>query len=138
MDDLLRKLCYKGHERIAVIEAPGKFRKKLENKLTGVQIDSVIDPRYLYDFILVFIKSPGDIDNFGPKAIHNITPDGKLWIAFKKVSPNKLPPEITRDKGWDHFEETGFKRVSQVVIDKEWSALRFRNKKFVRSSSKED
>ena len=80
----------------------------------------------------------GDIDNFGPRAIHNITPDGKLWIAYKKVSTNTPTSEITRDKGWDHFEETGFKRVSQVVVDKEWSALRFRNKKFVRSSSKED
>jgi hypothetical protein len=138
MDDLLKKLCYKSQERIAVIEAPVVIKKKLENKLEGVQIDSVIDPRYLYDFILVFIKGSDDIDNFGPKAIHNISPDGKLWVAFHKPTSRKYSSEITRYKGWDHFEETGFKRVSQIVIDKDWSALRFRNKKFVKSSSKED
>jgi hypothetical protein len=138
MDDLLKKLCYKGQERISVIEAPGVIKKKLESRLTGVQIDSFIDPRFLYDFILIFIKTPEDIDKFSPKAIHNLSPDGKLWMAFHKGTSKKYSSEINRDKGWGHFEEAGFKRVSQVVIDKDWSALRFRNSKFIKSSSKED
>jgi hypothetical protein len=30
-------------------------------------------------------------------------------------------------------EESGFRRVSQVAIDDDWSALRFRNARYVKS-----
>lgn len=138
MDDLLKKLCYKGQERIAVVEPPSTIKKKLENRLAGVQIDPFIDPRYLYDFILVFLHTSEEIYIIGPKAIHNLSPDGKLWIAYRKVASKKYPGQITKEKGWEHFEEAGLKLVSQAGIDKDWSAFRFRNKKFVKSSSKED
>jgi hypothetical protein len=138
MDDFLKKLYYKGQERISVIEAPGVIKKKLDKRLTGVQIDTFIDPRFLYDFILIFVKNKDELDNIGPKAIHNLSPDGKLWIAFHKCTSRKYSSEVNKDKGWEYFEQAGYKKVSQIVIDKDWCAMRLRNKKFIKSKPKED
>ncbi len=138
MDDLLKKLYYKGQERIAVIDSPGAFYKKLTSKLKTVQIDTSIDPRYLYDFILLFVKTQDDILRISPQAIHNISPDGKLWIAYPKGTSKKYTSEINRDHGWEQLEQAGFKRVSQISIDDDWSALRFRNKKYIKSLPKEE
>jgi hypothetical protein len=138
MDDLLKKLYYKGQERIAVIEAPAPFNKRLTSKLKGVQIDASIDPRYLYDFILLFVKTNEDVKKISHQAIHNISPDGKLWIAYPKGTSLKFTSEIDRDHGWEPFEQTGFRRVSQIAVDDDWYALRFRNKKYVKSLPKEE
>jgi len=138
MDDLLKKLYYKGQERIAVIDAPAPFNKKLAAKLKGVQIDASIDPRYLYDFIILFVMTKDDIKKISHQAIHNISPDGKLWIAYLKVTSTKYKSEVDRDNGWEPFEQAGFRRVSQIAVDDDWSALRFRNKKYIKSLPKEE
>jgi uncharacterized protein YbdZ (MbtH family) len=55
-------------------------------------------------------------------------------MAYPKGTSKSYVSDINRDHGWDIVEETGFRRVSQVAIDKDWSALRFRNTKYVKSN----
>ena len=138
MEELLKKLYYKSQNRIAVIEAPEGFLESMSGILQEVQIDVLIDPRYLYDFLLIFVSTTSDVAEMCPKAIHNLSPDGKLWIAFPKNASKKYSAKITRDKGWEPFEQSGYRRVSQISIDEDWSALRFRNKKYIKSSNKEE
>jgi hypothetical protein len=133
MDDLLKKLRYGDQNRIAVLNAPEGFMKKLAKALPSVQIDSEINARYLYDFMIVFASRSDEVKRLGPACIHNLSDDGKLWMAYPKGKSQKYATDINRDHGWESVEETGFRSVSQVAIDDVWSALRFRNSKYVRS-----
>ena len=134
MDDILNKLKYAGQNRIAVLNAPDEFRERITGLLPEVQIDTEINARFLYEFMIAFTPGSGDVEKIGPSCIHNLSDDGKLWMAYPKGTSRKYVTDINRDRGWNTVEETGFRRVSQVAIDNDWSALRFRNARYVRSN----
>lgn len=132
MDDILKKLKYGEQNRIAVLNAPEEFRDRISGLLPDVQIDTEINARYLYDFMIAFTPGSTEVKKIGPACIHNLSDDGKLWMAYPKGALKKNITDINRDRGWETVEETGFRRVSQVAIDKDWSALRFRNARYVK------
>ncbi|MGE5349506.1 MAG: hypothetical protein ACM3NP_09545 [Actinomycetota bacterium] len=133
MDDILKRLKYGKQERIALLNAPGEFRDRISSLLPDVQIDDEINARYLYDFMIAFTPASPDVEKLGPACIHNLSDDGKLWMAYPKGTSRRYSTDINRDRGWDTVEATGFRRVSQVAIDDDWSALRFRNVKYVKA-----
>ena len=45
-----------------------------------------------------------------------------LWVAYRKANR----ADINRDSLWPIMAEYGMRPVSQVAVDEEWSALRFR------------
>jgi hypothetical protein len=50
---------------------------------------------------------------------------GHLWLLYPKRS-GRIATDITRDRGWGPVEAAGFLGVTQVAVDADWSALRFR------------
>jgi hypothetical protein len=133
MDNILKKLRYGEQERIAVLNAPEEFHDRITGLLPDVQIDTEVNARYLYDFMIAFTPGSSDVEELGPACIHNLSDDGKLWMAYPKRSSRRYKTDINRDRGWEIVTETGFRPVSQVAIDDDWSALRFRNSKYVKS-----
>jgi hypothetical protein len=133
MDTILNKLKYSDQERIALINAPEEFMQRVAGLLPGVQIDTMINARYLYDFMIAFTVGSEEVSRLGPACIHNLSDDGKLWMVYPKGTSKKYKTDINRDRGWETMEESGFRRVSQVAIDDDWSALRFRNARYVKS-----
>lgn len=133
MDDILKRLRYNNQDRIAVLNAPKYFRDRMTGLLPAVQIDTDINARYLYDFIIAFVPGSEEVKKVGPVCIHNLSDDGKLWMVYPKGNSKGPATDINREHGWEAVEETGFRRVSQVTIDDDWSALRFRNARYVRS-----
>ena len=61
--------------------------------------------------------------------------DGLLWFGYPKKTSKKYTSDIDRDHGWKTLECVGFNGIRLVSIDEDWSALRFRNIKFIKSSS---
>ena len=133
MDKLMSKLNYKSQQRIAVINADEKILVFLEKELTGVQIDKEIDQRFPYEFMILFVRSVSEVELLAPKALHNLTSDGILWFAYPKKTSKKLSSDIDRDHGWEILIDRGFDKVRLVSIDNDWSALRFRNVRFIKS-----
>jgi hypothetical protein len=41
-----------------------------------------------------------------------------------------------RDRGWNALNDLGFHGIRMVAIDENWSAMRFRNIKYIKSTSK--
>jgi hypothetical protein len=135
MDALFKKLNYKGQKRIAVINCSEDFYNNSVSVLGDVQIDPEIDPRYPYEFMLVFAELVTEVENLAPKALHNLVTDGVLWFAYpKKTSKKSCASDLDRDHGWVVLLEKGFDKVRLVSIDNDWSALRFRNVRFIKSS----
>jgi hypothetical protein len=133
MIDLIKKLNYKGQQRITVINASENFLKAISSKLKGVQIDTEFDQRFLYEFMIVFVTLVSEVEILAPVTVHNLAPDGILWFAYPKKTSRKYSSDIDRDHGWQILTNYGFDKVRQVAIDNDWSALRFRNLRFIKS-----
>jgi hypothetical protein len=56
MKNLLEKLNYKGQKRISIINAEESFLNNISSDLVDVTVDKKIDPRYPYEFIIIFVK----------------------------------------------------------------------------------
>ena len=59
MDTILKKLRYGDQERIAILNAPEDFRERINGLLPEVTIDTEINARYLYDFMIAFTPASG-------------------------------------------------------------------------------
>ena len=135
MKTLLEKLNYKGNNRIAVLNSEDGFIASLSLEISELVIDSVIDPRFPYDFIMIFVRNLAEVESFTSIALHNLLCDGVLWFCYPKKNSKKYSSDIGRDHGWKTLNEAGFQGIRLVAVDKDWSALRFRNIKFIRSTS---
>jgi hypothetical protein len=135
MKKLLEKLNYKGQKRIAVINAEHDFIGSLSTELGDTIIDKEIDPRFPYEFIILFVRKISEVESLTPFVIHNLLADGVLWFCYPKKTSKKYISELTRDYGWKALNDSGFHGIRMVAIDEDWSALRFRNIKFIKSAS---
>jgi hypothetical protein len=135
MKDLLVKLNYKGQNRIALINADEDFKTAISNELKGVIIDNEIDPRFPYGFIMLFVRNSSEVEHYSPMVLHNLLADGILWFCYPKKSSKKYKSNIDRDHGWQSLNNSGLHGVRMISIDEDWSALRFRNVRYIKSSS---
>jgi hypothetical protein len=135
MKKLLEKLNYKGNNRIAVLNSEDGFISSLSLEINELIIDSIIDPRFPYDFIMIFVRNLAEVESFTSIALHNLLCDGVLWYCYPKKTSKKYRSDIDRDHGWKTLNDAGFKAIRLVSVDNDWSALRFRNIKFIRSTS---
>jgi hypothetical protein len=135
MKNLLDKLNYKGQKRISVLNSEDQFIQSISGDLKDVVIDQKIDPRFPYDFIMIFVKNQSDVEKYAPITVHNLKADGVLWFCYPKKTSKIYKSEIDRDHGWKVLNDSGFYGIRIVSIDKNWSALRFRNKKYIKSTS---
>jgi hypothetical protein len=135
MSTLLEKLNYKGNDRIAILNSEENFIPLLSANLNGVIIDKEIDPRFPYHFILIFVRNQAEVETFIPIALHNLLCDGVLWFGYPKKTSRKYSSNIDRDHGWKTLNDSGFYGIRLVSIDDDWSALRFRSIRFIKSTS---
>ncbi len=135
MKNLFSKLNFKGQERIAIINAEESFTLSRQHELKDVRIDKEIDQRYPYEFMIIFVRKIAEVKKLTPMVLHNLKADGILWFCYPKMSSKKYSSDINRDHGWDALNESGFYGIRIVAVDDDWSALRFRNRKFIKSTS---
>jgi len=135
MKGILDKLNYKGQKRIAVIHAEESFIKALSKDLKDIQTDIEIDQRYPYEFMILFVKSISEVEFIAPVALHNLLADGVLWFCYPKKSSKKFSSDLKRDHGWKALNDLGFHGIRMVSVDDDWSAMRFRNVKYIKSTS---
>jgi hypothetical protein len=135
MRPLLEKLNYKGQQRIAVLNAEKNFKMAPMKEIKDIRIDTEIDPRYPYDFMILFVRKAADVKEIVPVALHNLAVDGVLWFCYPKKPTIKYSSDLDRDHGWKTLNDLGFFGIRIVSINEEWSALRFRNIKYIKAVS---
>lgn len=132
MKRLLEKLNYKGLQRVALLNADNKFRKRFAAVLKDVIIDEEIDPRFLYKFMMIFVKNIEEIEQAAPAIIHNLSDDGDLWACFPKKTSKKFETDLSKDFGWQSLNDSGFLGRRIVTVNDDWSALKFKHIKHVK------
>jgi len=135
MKTLSEKLNYKGQKRIAVINHEKKVNLDPFRNLKDVQVDNEIDQRYPYEFMIIFVTKVTQVRTIAPVALHNLKADGILWFCYPKKSSKRIKSDIDRDHGWKALNEMNFFGIRMVSVDEDWSAMRFRNIKYIKASS---
>ena len=136
MEHLLKKLNYKGQDRICIINSNKEFIEEIRRLKPELRIDEEIDPKYLYNFFLIFVRNTDELKETAPRSIHNLSADGILWFAYPKKNSRKYNSDLSRDTGWGVVIYHGFEPVRQVSVNEDWSALRFRDQRFIRRKKK--
>lgn len=135
MRQLLSKLNYKGQPRIAILQAEEPFLKAVSEELKDIITDTEIDQRCPYGFMIIFVNKIKEVEKLAPLALHNLTADGVLWFCYPKKNSKKLSSDLQRDKGWKALNDAGFYGIRMVSVDDDWSAMRFRNIRYIKSTS---
>lgn len=124
--EILKKLRYK-EGRSIVLNPPEGF---------DFGMNGTMEPGERYEFILLFVNSAQEAEEWTPRVTELPDGDAVFWIAYPKQLPkSKIKPDINRDSLAAIVQEkTPYRPVSNVAIDEKWSALRFRPKELVKSS----
>ncbi|CAM4207905.1 hypothetical protein EWU23_04185 [Cytophagaceae bacterium 50C-KIRBA] len=133
MDPVLKKLAFKEQKEILVLQAPESFQQTLSHLPDGTILITSIDQVNQMNYAIVFVTQKIEIQQFAQACLDKIVGDAMIWMCYPKGSSKKYTCDFNRDKGWEPMGEIGFEPVSQIAIDEDWSALRFRNVHFIKS-----
>jgi hypothetical protein len=133
MPSIFEKLNLKGQSEIVVVNAPPSFETELAG-LEGVAV--VRDPKKTktVHFALAFATKQAEVDLLAKTLADKVEGDAVLWFAYPKGTSKKYRCEFNRDSGWKAIRSFGFDSVRQIAIDEDWSALRFRRVKYIKSA----
>ncbi len=136
MNVFVKKLQYKLQSLVLITHAPDTFAEVM--KAFAATADVHTEPRKgtCYAFVIHFVQKPADVHKAAKMISSSLEADGVLWIAYPKKTSKKYKAEITRDDGWQSLGDHGFEPVSQVSIDDDWSALRFRKVDFIKTMTR--
>ena len=132
MPTVFEKLNLKEPKRIVVLNSPESFEKELAT-LQGVEIIRDLKKAKDVTFSLAFVTTQQEVDRLAAAIARKIEGDGIVWFAYPKGTSKKYKSEISRDNGWGVLGREGFEPVRLVAIDEDWSALRFRQVKFIKN-----
>ncbi|WP_100629785.1 hypothetical protein [Algoriphagus formosus] len=128
MDPLLKKLNFKEGMKIQIWNCPEELKAlEKEWKSMGLLAKDSDHP----DFLLGFALSEEEIRVLFDQMKPQLREDEIFWIAYPKKSSKRYQVSINRDKGWKALGDQGYEGVRQVSINEDWSALRWRNVKFI-------
>lgn len=114
MKTLLDKLGYKPRTAALAQQVPAELAERLAGLTPGQH------PL----FLLAFVRSRAELAASTELATA-YKRGGHLWIAYPKKS-GSIRSDLSRDAGWEPIAALGLLAVTQVAIDSDWSALRFR------------
>lgn len=137
MHALLKKMNFKGHGPILLINHPEEFKHLIDEfqPETGVHCKLCLNK---YPFSLVFVKSAEDILEHASKVDSILEEDGLNWWAYPKKSSKKYKVDIDRDNGWQVLGDLGYEPVRMVAIDEDWSAVRFRKASLIKNMKRDE
>ena len=119
---LLKKLRMQAGQRVLILNAPPGYVESLEDLPEGVEV--LEQTGGAFDFVHLFVKDSTELERFRLAAMGAIEYDGLFWISYPKRGA-KVDTDLTRDVLWELMGDTGLRPVTQVSVDKVWSAMRF-------------
>ncbi|QVK17637.1 DUF3052 domain-containing protein [Mycoplasmatota bacterium] len=123
MNPILKKLGLKEQNPILIVNMPEEYNEVIED--IESEIHTEINGKY--DFIQIFVMNLVDAYQIAESVIKALGDDGYLWFCYPKGTSKKYKSDIKRNKAWDVFAPFEFEPVSQVSINNDWSAMRFRH-----------
>ncbi|SOE21880.1 hypothetical protein SAMN06298216_2331 [Spirosomataceae bacterium TFI 002] len=136
MNSLLKKLNFKTQKSMLVLNSPLEFASHLSDFEMFLKVENEIKSQVI-EFALIFATKQEEVDQIAPQIDKLIAEDGLFWFAYPKKSSKKYKCEFNRDNGWQVLGELGYEPVRMVAIDEDWSALRFRKAKNIKTLTRD-
>jgi hypothetical protein len=133
MEALIKKLKLpSGLSHVIFLNATDAFEElKLAITKTGIKVlDTPTGGQW--QGLLAFVTRLEEIDAIAEDILPIGTGDAWCWIAYPKKSAKSYQSEISRDRGWTAIGNAGWEPVSQIALDENWSALRFRKLSYIK------
>ncbi|MGM0880967.1 MAG: YdeI/OmpD-associated family protein [Bacillota bacterium] len=131
-ETLVKKLRLSPDMKALVLKAPSdNYLEEL-----GLTAEStIVEDGVQYDFVLLFVLSLSELEEYGPGAVRAVKPDGMLWITYPKGT-SKIKTDINRDTGWKLMLKLDMEGVAMISMDDTWSSMRYRPEGTAKSSSR--
>ncbi|MDF2880630.1 MAG: hypothetical protein K0R54_1187 [Clostridiaceae bacterium] len=124
MNTVLKKLgLLDESDTVLILNAPKEYHEIMK-EING-EIHTEIKKKY--KFIQIFAENMNDANKYAKEALEALDGDGHLWLCYPKGTSKKYKSDINRTKSWEVFSTYEFEPVSQVAIDENWTAMRFRH-----------
>lgn len=133
MTVLFKKLNFKAQSSILAIGAPDSFAVELNAMSESASIYENEEQIPQIDFAIIFVTKQQEIAVAIEKIFPKLSADAVLWFCYPKGTSKKYKCDFNRDSGWEKLREYKFEPVRQVAIDDDWSALRFRDVRFIKT-----
>jgi hypothetical protein len=129
---VFHKLKLKDQREIVVFNAPASFQSEVA-ALKNVVVQRNPEKVASVGFSLAFVTTEAELDRISGLLARKASHDALVWFAYPKGTSRRYRCEFNRDSGWKVLAAAGFRKVSIVAIDADWSALRFRRIEHVKS-----
>lgn len=136
MTPLFAKLNLKDHRTIHVLDAPPEFEAELA-QLDGVVVKRTVAAGETVAFGIAFATTQRALDAASRALTRRAADDAVVWIAYPKGTSKRYTCEFNRDSGFTTLGDAGYEGVRQVAIDADWSALRFRQVRHIKTVTRD-
>jgi hypothetical protein len=136
MNLLLKKLNFKEQKEILVLNMPTDLKPIFDdfnNYSTLLHDFNGLNK----EFVMAFATKLDEVNFFAPKIDEILEGDGIFWWLYPKGSSKKYKCDFNRDNGWKIMGELAYEPVRMVAIDDDWSALRFRRVKYIKTMTRD-
>lgn len=138
MTPLFKKLNCKEGQTIICLNAPDSFQKELSEMKPEASVVQDEKGVKSVDFAMAFATKQSEVDKYAALLAPALNGDAVLWFCYPKGSSKKYKCEFNRDNGWAALGNQGLEPVRMVAIDEDWSALRFRNAKYIKTMTRRE
>ena len=121
---LLEKLQLKEEKNLLIQGLPSTVEKQFVKISFSKNVTPLLKTRKI-DFALVFAICHKQLADILRDVIPALHPEGKLWIAYPKVS-SKIVSDLSRDCNWECISKHGLEAVNMITVDNIWSATKFK------------
>lgn len=136
MNSLLKKLNYKEHNEILVLNAPNSFQKEISSFSEYATVQTDTKKLKEINFVVIFVTSKEQIEASIKLVYSKLNGDAVLWYCYPKGTSKNYVCNFNRDTGWETLGKHNFEGVRQVAIDEDWSALRFRKTEYIKTMTR--
>lgn len=133
IDALLKKLNYKEGEALFVLNAPATFLESLWTIPHEIMLRNEIPADEQIGFVMIFATRRDELSRQLKEIYPRLQGDAVVWAIYPKGTSRKFTCDFNRDSSGEIFLPYDMLAVRQVSIDDDWSALRFRKRKYIKS-----
>jgi hypothetical protein len=112
------RLQLKGDRRLAALNGPLAVSDAIAGERLRVPAEEA-------DIVVLFVSDRAEFDLLLPDAVRALKPGALLWLAYPKLT-SSLAGDLNRDLIHRVCLAMGLKTVTQIAIDRDWSALRLK------------
>ena len=123
MDKLYKKLRLINLHKVLICNAPQTYLDMIASD--DFSIDT--KPNGTYDFVQVFYTQLETAQAETKKVISWLNDSAVFWVGYPKGTSKTYSSDINRTTLWDLYADFEFEPVSQVAIDDDWSAVRYKH-----------